>query len=144
MDRLSRAGIDPRKIVVAGASLGGPVAIDLATRQSDIAGLITLITFTSMPDMARVVQPNVPIWRFIRHKFESEGKMPRVKCPSLIVHSTGDELVPYSMADRLSRACSGPVTRLKIEGAGHSTVEVLDGGGGAIHAAMSSFLRQLS
>ena len=94
--------------------------------------------------MARVVQPTLPIWRFIRHRFESERKMPRVTCPSLIVHSTGDELVPYEMADRLAAACGGSVTRLKIEGAGHSSVEILEGGGGAIYEAMTQFLARVS
>jgi fermentation-respiration switch protein FrsA (DUF1100 family) len=114
---VGRRDVDPRKVVVAGASLGGAVAIDLASREAGVAGLVTLITFTSMPDMAKVVQPSLPIWRFIRHKFESEQKMRRVTCPTLIVHSTGDELVPYTMADRLAAACAGPVSRVKIEGA---------------------------
>lgn len=137
---LSRKDIDPRRIIVAGASLGGAVAIDLASRARGIAGLVTLITFTSMPDMARVIQPTLPIWRFIRHKFESERKMPRVTCPALIIHSTGDALVPYSMADRLASACAGPISRLKIEGAGHSSVEMLEGGGNLIYDAMTDFL----
>jgi hypothetical protein len=137
---LSRADVDPRRVVAAGASLGGAVAIDLASREPGVAGLITLITFSSMPDMARVVQPALPIWRFIRHRFESEAKMPRVTCPALLIHSTGDRLVPYAMADRLAAACGGPVSRLKIEGAGHSSVEMLEGGGGAIYDAMTAFL----
>jgi fermentation-respiration switch protein FrsA (DUF1100 family) len=137
---LSRADVDPRRIIVAGASLGGAVAIDLASRQRDIAGLVTLITFTSMPDMARVVKPTLPIWRFIRHKFESERKIPGVTCPALIIHSTGDMLVPYWMADRLASACGGPVSRLKIEGAGHSSVEMLEGGGNLIYDAMTQFV----
>jgi pimeloyl-ACP methyl ester carboxylesterase len=140
----SRPDVDAAKIVVAGASLGGAVAIDLASRERTVAGVITLVTFTSMSDMARVVQPTVPIHRFIRHRFESERKMPRVTCPALIVHSTGDALVPYSMSDRLASACAGPVTRLKIEGAGHSSVEVLEGGGGAIYEAMTAFLSRIS
>jgi fermentation-respiration switch protein FrsA (DUF1100 family) len=140
---LSRSDIDPRRIVVAGASLGGAVAIDLANRESSVAGLMTLITFTSMPDMARVLQPTLPIWRFIRHKFESERKMPRVTCPALLVHSTGDALVPYTMADRLASACGGPVSRLKIEGAGHSSVEMLEGGGNLIYDAMTEFVARL-
>jgi fermentation-respiration switch protein FrsA (DUF1100 family) len=140
---LSRSDIDPRRIVVAGASLGGAVAIDLASREPRVAGLVTLITFTSMPDMARVLQPTLPIWRFIRHKFESERKMPRVTCPALLIHSTGDALVPYSMADRLASACAGPVSRLKIEGAGHSSVEMLEGGGNLIYDAMTEFLTQI-
>jgi fermentation-respiration switch protein FrsA (DUF1100 family) len=139
----SRHDIDPNRIVVAGASLGGAIAIDIASREPGIAGLVTLITFTSMSDMARVLQPTLPIWRFIRHKFESHRKMPRVKCPALIIHSTGDALVPYSMADRLASACGGPVTRLKIEGAGHSSVEMLEGGGNLIYDAMTNFIAGL-
>jgi pimeloyl-ACP methyl ester carboxylesterase len=137
---LGRDDVNPKQVVVAGASLGGAVAIDLASRRADVAGLVTLITFTSMPDMARLVAPDVPIWRLIRHRFESERKMPRVTCPALVVHSTGDELVPYEMSDRLAAACAGPVTRLTIEGAGHSSVEMLEGGGGAIYEAMTQFL----
>lgn len=138
-----RDDVDGGRVVVAGASLGGAVAVDLASRERSIAGLITLITFTSMPDMARVIQPRVPIWRFIRHKFESERKMPRVTCPTLVVHSTGDALVPYTMADRLAAACGGPVSRVKIEGAGHNSVEMLEGGGGIIYEAMAAFLRSV-
>lgn len=137
---LSRPGVDPTRVVAAGASLGGAVAIDLASRERGVAGLITLITFSSMPDMARAVHPALPIWRFIRHKFQSESKMPRVTCPTLVIHSTGDALVPYAMADRLAAACGGPVSRLRIEGAGHSSVEMLEGGGGAIYDAMTTFL----
>jgi fermentation-respiration switch protein FrsA (DUF1100 family) len=140
---LSRSDIDPRRIVVAGASLGGAVAIDLASREPGVAGLVTLITFTSMRDMARVLHPALPIWRFIRHKFESERKMPRVTCPALIIHSTGDALVPYAMADRLASACGGPVSRLKIEGAGHSSVEMLEGGGNLIYDAMNEFVARV-
>lgn len=139
---LSRAEVNAEKIVVAGASLGGAVAIDLASRRN-VAGLITLITFSSMPDMARVVQPTLPIWRFIKHKFASEQKMPRVTCPTLVIHSTGDALVPYAMADRLAAACGGPVSRLRIEGAGHNSVEMLEGGGGDIYRAMTEFLTKI-
>ena len=140
---LARPDVDPARIVAAGASLGGAVAIDLASRERRVAGLVTLITFSSMPDMARVVEPTVPIWRLIRHRFDSEAKMPRVTCPTLVIHSTGDALVPYAMADRLAAACGGPVSRLKIEGAGHSSVEMLEGGGGAIYDAMTTFLSRL-
>jgi hypothetical protein len=139
----SRRDVDPRRIVACGASLGGAVAIDLASREPGLAGLITLITFTSMVDMARVVQPTLPIWRFIRHKFESERKMPRVACRTLIIHSTGDALVPYRMSDRLASACGGPVSRVRIEGAGHSSVEMLEGGGGLIYEAMTAFLSKI-
>ena len=49
---IRRKDVDKTKIVVSGASLGGAVAIDLAARVP-VAGLITLVTFTSIPDVAR-------------------------------------------------------------------------------------------
>ena len=137
-----RTDIDRSRIVAAGVSLGGAVAVDLAAR-TPLAGLITLVTFTSMPDMARHLFPDVPIWRHIRHPFHSERKIARVTCPMLIGHSTGDRLVPYEMADRLADAAAGPVRRLKIDGAGHKATEMLEVGGDRIFAAVGEFLRDV-
>ena len=138
-----RKDIDQTKIVVSGASLGGAVAIDLAAR-APVAGLITLVTFTSIPDVARHTHPHVPIWWFIRHRFESVRKMPSVICPTLIAHSTGDRLIPYEMADRLAAAAGGPVERLVIDGANHKSTEMLEVGGEAIFQAIDRFLSRVA
>ena len=139
----SRRDVDQAKIVASGASLGGAVAIDLAARQN-VAGLITLVTFTSIPDVARHTHPHVPIWWFIRHRFESVRKMPRVLCPTLIAHSTGDRLIPYEMSDRLAAAAGGPVERLVIEGANHKSTEMLEVGGELIFRALRDFLARIA
>ena len=138
-----RRDVDPSLIVAGGVSLGGAVAIDLAAREPAVAGLIALVTFTSIPDMARHLHPTVPIWRFIRHKFDSLRKMPSVRCPALIGHSTGDSLMPHWMADRLAAATGGPVTRLVIDGADHRTAEMLEVGGDVIFHAAERFLDSL-
>ncbi|HZN66845.1 MAG TPA: alpha/beta hydrolase [Tepidisphaeraceae bacterium] len=140
---LSRDDVDPSLIVAGGVSLGGAVAVNLAARVP-VAGLVTLVTFTSIPDMARHLYPDVPIWRFIRHKFDSLSKMPSVTCPALIGYSTGDSLVPQWMADRLATACRGPVTRLVIKGADHRTAEMLEVGGDVIFGAIGRFLEDLA
>ena len=80
----------------------------------------------------------------IRHRFESERKMSRVTCPALLAHSTGDELLPYAMCDRLAAACQGPVTRLRIDGAGHRTSEILAAGEHLIRRAVGEFLGSLT
>ena len=139
----SRQDIDPSLVVAGGVSLGGAVAIDLAARQSGVAGLIALVTFTSIPDIARHLHPTVPIWRFIRHKFDSVRKIRHVTCPVLIGHSTGDSLVPPWMADRLAEAAGGPVTRLVIDGADHRTAEMLEVGGDVIFNGAEVFLEGL-
>ena len=141
---LRRNDIDASLIVVGGVSLGGAVAIDLAARRREVAGCIALVTFTSIPDVARHLHPDVPIHRLIRMKFDSLAKMPSVACPLLVGHSTADALVPAWMADRLAGAARGPVTRLVIEGANHHAAEMLEVGGGVIFAAAQSFLEGLA
>lgn len=136
---LRRRDIDRSLIVAGGVSLGGAVAVELATRRP-LAGLMALVTFSSIPDMARHLYPDVPIWRFIRHKFDSAARMRAVNCPTLVGHSTGDRLVPSWMADRLARRCGGPVTRLVIHGADHGAAEMLEVAGDALFAGMKQFL----
>jgi hypothetical protein len=140
---LGRADVDPALIVAGGVSLGGAVAIDLASRRRRVAGCIALVTFTSIPDVARHLHPDVPIWRLIRLKFDSLAKMPSVDCPLLLGHSTADALVPAWMADRLAAAARGPVTRLVIEGANHHAAEMLEVGGDVIFGAAGRFMDQL-
>src|SRR5262245_59869103 len=53
---------DARRRFVYGHSLGGAVAIELATRNDDVAGLIVESTFTSMADMAeKMGYGNLPL-----------------------------------------------------------------------------------
>jgi pimeloyl-ACP methyl ester carboxylesterase len=141
---LQRRDVDPALVLAGGVSLGGAVAIDLAARQPSVAGCIALVTFTSIPDVARHLHPDVPIHRLIRMKFDSLAKMARVNCPVLIGHSTADALVPAWMADRLAAAARGPVTRLVIEGANHHAAEMLEVGGDVIFGAARRFIEGLT
>ena len=48
--------IEPERIFVYGHSLGGAIAIELATKHPEMAGLIVEGTFTSIQDMAGLMQ----------------------------------------------------------------------------------------
>ena len=99
-------GFPAARIIAGGWSLGGAVAIDLASRQQ-VGGLIAFSTFTSTHDMARSIVP-VPLPRFFFvHKFDSLNKLPRITCPILLGHGRRDTLVPFPMCDRLARAVEG-------------------------------------
>ena len=124
---ISRSDIDRAQIIVAGHSLGGGVAIDLASRRQ-VAALITLSTFTSIRDVLHANLPGPASWLAplftARCRFESLTKLPTVSCPIFIIHGTADTLVPPWMADQLANGATAKVTRLSVEGADH--ISILD------------------
>jgi fermentation-respiration switch protein FrsA (DUF1100 family) len=116
---IRRPDVDPSHIVVLGRSIGGAVAIDLASSRP-VAGLIAMSTFTSLLDMARLHYPFLPVRLLLRHRFESLAKIGRIGSPILLIHGNRDDLVPDAMMDTLAAAARTPVTRLAVEGAGHN------------------------
>src|SRR5690606_21675274 len=101
-----RKDVDPSRIIAAGWSLGGAVAVDLASREP-MAGLAVFCSFTSMGDMVRLFYPLPGLGLLLKHRFESVAKIRRVRCPTLIGHGDRDSLVPASMSDLLAEAAGG-------------------------------------
>ena len=54
----------------------------------------------------------------IREK-KSSDSLCKSGLPVFIAHGTADAIVPVEHADRIAKACTGPVTLLKVENAGH-------------------------
>ena len=144
MHLASRADVDRGRIVAAGWSLGGAVAIDLASRQP-VAGLAVFSTFTRMVDMAKIVVPFLPGALLIRHHFESLTKIGAVDCPILIGHGGLDRMIPLAMADRLAEAAQaaglGPVARVTVAEADHN--DFFDLGGKTVLSALGHFAEDL-
>lgn len=108
---------------VYGHSLGGAVAIDLATRRTEMAGLIVESSFTSIRDMAETTKYGfLPVGLILTQRFDSLAKVPKLAVPVLFVHGTGDRWVPPSMSERLHAAAPEPKRLLLVEGGGHSNV----------------------
>src|ERR1035441_6452731 len=102
---MSRSDIDRAQIIIAGHSLGGGVAIDLASRRH-VAALITLSTFTSTRDVLHADLPWLCRWLApvftSRCKFESLAKIPRVSCPLFLLHRTAETPVRSGVTSRLA------------------------------------------
>ncbi|MDL2236269.1 alpha/beta hydrolase [Christensenellaceae bacterium OttesenSCG-928-K19] len=49
----------------------------------------------------------------------SPDQLKKSKTPTLFIHGTADEFVPYFMLDENYKACAAPKQKLSIEGAGH-------------------------
>jgi fermentation-respiration switch protein FrsA (DUF1100 family) len=104
-------------IIVYGFSLGGAVAIDLASRV-DISLLIVQSSFTSTEDMGKRLYPNLPLGRFIKQRYDSILKIDKVNSPVLIIHSPEDEVIPFEHGRRLHDKALEPKAFIETSG-GH-------------------------
>ncbi len=112
---------DARRRLIFGHSLGGAVAIDLASRQVAAAGLIVEASFTSIPDMASRSYWYVPA-AVLTQRYASIDKIAAVKLPLLFMHGKADGVVPYQMSERLHAAATSPKRLVLMEDAGHSNM----------------------
>ena len=132
--------VDPSRIVVFGRSLGAAVAVELATHER-VLGLILESPFSSIPAMARAVYPWLPVGPLLRTRYDSLGKIGRIEVPLLILHSPGDEVVPYQQGRDLFAAAREPKRFHAIEGAGHNDTYIV--GGEPYWQALADFLATL-
>lgn len=114
--------IPPHQIFIYGHSLGGAVAIELAVKHPEAAGVIVQNSFTSMANtIARYPYVRIfPINLILTNRFDSINKVKSLRIPVLFVHGVGDPLIPYTMSEKLYKAAPYPKQLLLIPGAKHN------------------------
>lgn len=132
-------GVEPRRIILFGESLGGAVACEVAGSHK-VGGIILESSFTSAIDVARKVFPLLPPQIFLKSRFDNLGKIAHITAPVLILHGTQDTTIPPAHARRLYAAANGPKTLTLIPGAGHNDVFLV--GGKEYTGAISRFLAE--
>ena len=100
-------GESPQSLIIMGRSLGGAVAIELATRHEP-AALVVESTFTCLADVAAVHYRCVPVRILTRYHYDSAAKVAGLRCPKLFLHATDDELVPIELGRHLYEAAAPP------------------------------------
>ncbi len=110
-------GQSPEQIVLFGRSLGGAIAIELATRQAP-AALIVESTFTSIVDIGRLHYWFLPVRFLVTYKYESVTKVGHITCPKLHFHGRDDWLIPLENGRKLFEAAAQPKTFVESPG-GH-------------------------
>jgi hypothetical protein len=100
-------GVPAGRIVPYGESLGGAVAVELAARVP-VGGLILQCTFSSLHDMTGQVLPILPLGWFMRSKFASLAKVPKLQVPKLHFHGRPDTVVPCRLGRKLFDAAAEP------------------------------------
>ena len=111
--------VDPGQAFIYGHSLGGAVAIELALRRPEAAGVIVESAFTSMSDVARIGYWMFPVDWLLYQRFDALAKVTKLRSPVLFVHGKADREVPYAMSERLFAAAPEPKWLALIPNAGH-------------------------
>ena len=115
----ARTNVREKDIVLAGHSLGGGVAVDLAAKDG-ARGLILESTFSSLPDAAAGHFPLVPVRFLMQTRFDSVAKIPNYRGPLLQTHGGADRIVPYALGRKLFNAANEPKQFVPVPGGGHN------------------------
>lgn len=113
-----RAGIAERDVVVMGESIGGAVAVDLAT--DGARALILECTFNTLPDVAAWHYPWLPVRWCMRTRLDSASKIGSYTGPLLQCHGDVDGIVPYVLGQRLFEAAHEPKQFITYRGMDHN------------------------
>lgn len=105
--------VPPESIILHGRSLGGAVAVRLASEYS-CAGLIVESSFVSV---LRVLT-RYPV--FVLDKFNSSRLIKQAHAPVLIIHGESDVIIPPWHGRELYRRASGSKRFWPVPGAGHN------------------------
>ncbi len=121
-----KEGILPRNIVLHGHSIGAAVAVEVALNR-EVRSVILESAFTSTRDMAKTM----PLFRILSPLFPANyanlQKISHLHIPKLIIHGELDEIVPFSMGERLFNAAKEPKYFFRVESAGHNNTYVVGG-----------------
>ncbi|MCH8550466.1 MAG: alpha/beta hydrolase [Natronospirillum sp.] len=102
-------GLDSSEITLFGRSLGAAVAAWLGAdlgEESSPGGVILESAFTSVPDMAARIYPFLPVRTLARYDYATEEYVQQLHAPVLVVHSTQDDIVPFSHGEAVYQAAN--------------------------------------
>lgn len=130
-------------IILYGQSLGGAVAVHLATeRPAD--GLIIEASFASAADIAARWYPSIPFYKLLSVSFDSATLSATLDgLPKLIGHSPHDEVIPFQSGRILHGSAAAPATFVLMEGGhnDHSWFHPGEAGNKELEAFLASYKR---
>lgn len=121
--------VAPEQIVCFGRSLGGAIAVHLASRYQ-LGALILASTFSSMQDVIAAVFPSKLVW--LLQKLNPLNLSPisnidAIRCPLLVVHGEKDTLLPSSLGKKLYDVATTSKMWYIIPNAGHNDIFIRGG-----------------
>lgn len=130
-------GVEPRRLVVFGRSLGASVAGAL-TAQRPAAGLILESPFPSVAAVAREQLWGLPAHWLLQSRFRLIDRLKAVHVPVLVIHGEQDHMIPIKFGRQVFAAANPPKSFYAIPGADHNDTYLV--GGAAYFARLKDFI----
>ncbi len=109
-----------------GHSLGGAIAVHLASEVGDVSGLMVEGTFTSVPEVFSTFKWGwLPVGPLITQRFDSASRIGRVKAPVLVIHGSDDRFIPPALGKALYERASAPKRFLLVKGGTHRNANAI-------------------
>ncbi|ONK81772.1 uncharacterized protein A4U43_C01F32720 [Asparagus officinalis] len=112
-------GIAEEDIILYGQSVGSGPTVDLASRLTNLRGVIL---HSPLLSGVRVLFPVKHTYWFDIYK--NIDKMGLINCPVLVIHGTSDEVVDYSHGKKLWELSKEKYEPLWVKGGGHCNLEL--------------------
>lgn len=112
--------IDRSRLVLQGQSVGTGVAVAMAARGWGWK-LVLISPYTSLPDVAARSFRWLAVRLLMRDRFDSSSRAAAITIPTLIIHGTGDEVIPFDLGHELSQRIAGSKF-LAVKGAHHNDI----------------------
>lgn len=110
--------VPPGRVIIYGESLGGAVAVELASRKP-YRTLVLVRTFTTLPDVAKAKLSSAAS-ASVKSRYDSLSRIGKCRWPIFVAAAERDEVVPYEQGVRLYRACGRPSTFYRLSGLRHN------------------------
>lgn len=128
--------VNPR-IVLFGRSIGSGMAVKLAS-QKQIVGLILETPYISLSSLVSELLPWVPGF-LLQFTFRSDVWIGDVTAPTLVIHGTNDEVIPFLHGQKIAGMLGSRGTFVEIAGGNHNDLSLNP----AYWIAIEKFLKAL-
>lgn len=131
-------GIDGRRLVLYGESLGTGIAVWAATTHA-VGAVVLEAPYTSIAAAAQFHYPFIPASWLVADRYDSLSRIGQVRAPILMLHGARDGVIPLSLGQALFAAAPEPKEQWIAPRAGHADL----GWFGALDIAVAFIERHL-
>lgn len=118
----------PGPVFLLGESLGSGVAVQAAAAERGaVAGLLLVVPFARMTEVAAGHYPYLPMKVLLRDRWDSLEAVRGYPGPVAILIAERDEVVGADQGRRLAQGCPGPVRVWEVPRVGHNGLPLMPG-----------------